>query len=250
MRKLVDTDIRPDFHKKAYADLAHDAHQVDRPRPRVDPAHPPTRAGLPLNSKPNGSGSFVLQTDWSMAAPDLYGATLSGVSESRRCFKAHDYRKEPAKAPYRGQGLPKGTDGNSFLSQSRQDFSREAIEGAVPYKRVQKIDFEARVREQNIRSQLTGRNRDAKVPQGDALLEYGYRELSTTSGLEFSAKAGPRNVNEQRSGACGRPTTRPRVYNIITGGLPLGNNRFERFEMVRDYRRTGPPIAASGEEVA
>ena len=60
------------------------------------------------------------------------------MSESRRCFKAHDYRKEPAKAPYRGQGLPKGTDGNSFLSQSRQDFSREAIEGAVPYKRVQK----------------------------------------------------------------------------------------------------------------
>ena len=97
----------------------------------------------------------------------------------------------------------------------------------APHSRHVQIDFEARVREQNIRSQLTGRNRgerhrthhrplcegswgrkpsvgpvpcfaDAKVPQGDALLEYGYRELSTTSGLEFSAKAGPRNGERRR----------------------------------------------------
>jgi len=116
---------------------------------------------------------------------------------------------------------------------------------------VQKLDFERTVKKRNYRS--GGGQGGAESTSGrpvwdhpNSLMDYGFRETVTTVRREFPRKELPTSVEGRRAGMGGQPLTRDRrMFNIITGGPAYNNNRFERWDQSRDYRRTGPPPSRS-----
>ena len=69
------------------------------------------------------------------------------------------------------------------------------------------------------------------VIQGTYSPTKGFR---TSQQLHHSTEVLSSTTNNTR---CGNINTRPCDYNIITGGEPLYNNRFEQFQRNRDYCR-------------
>mmetsp|Transcript_6762 Transcript_6762/g.16836 ORF Transcript_6762/g.16836 Transcript_6762/m.16836 type:complete len:230 (-) Transcript_6762:419-1108(-) len=178
-------------------------------------------AGAPSTLKPRGAGSFVHQTEWSLApTPAAQGAKPAApkATEIRSQYKPppEDYKR---RAPLR-------TDKSSFPVPN---YPHE-------FKTVTQADFHADpmkepgfVRTTAVKHKDSGR----LLPTDPVPPQYTTQAVADFS----STRGGPQETAMRAAPRAGNPATKNAGYNIITGGPhAIGNNVFERWDG-RDYRR-------------
>ena len=190
------------------------------PRYAMDPQANPELAEKARTDKPagapsirvvKGSGNFQLETTWQIEMDsniEKETETKSSYKPPPQGYKTTASKVEPNTSQIESLGVDQGdykTTNNmkydpSFLSEAE---TREAWEPASNY----------------------------NVIQGTYSPSKGFR---TSQQLHHSTEVLSSSKNNTR---CGDINTRPCGYNIITGGEPLYNNRFEQFQRDRDYKR-------------
>lgn len=166
-------------------------------------------AGAPASKAPRGSGTFQLQTTWSLGGPNgNEGST--GKTETKSEFKPppDNYRRrEPLRTDKCTIPIP--TYPNDKLTTKQLDFTAERHRNAVPREPYSLKD-------------------NGRLLPNDVPPQYDTHTRSVYTG--------PVKKDTLAIQTAGQNATKPSGYNIITGGSSLQNNTFEHWDG-RDYRR-------------
>ena len=170
-------------------------------------------AGAPSVFPPKGKGTFNLETEWQIAQePEKWKEYLQTESTSQ--FKPSD--EPPAmrekKVPH-VTGLPRGVYPIDFRTTKHVEFNEEVIReaGAPPAMILPKEN-----------GQIFFDN----IPTSESF---------KSSNSQFFGSKSADTVDRAHARIAGDVNTKPCGYNIITGGEPLANNKFEFYEDQKDY---------------
>lgn len=171
-------------------------------------------AGAPSIRPVKGSGSFQFETTWHIEMSDDNEKSRS-MTETRVSYKPppEGYKTTANKVePNTSQIESLGLDQGDYRTTNNVDFDPSFLSNAE--------------------------TRDSWKPAGNHSVIQGTYSPSkgfrTTQQLHHSTEVLSSDTNNTR---CGNINTRPCGYNIITGGEPLYNNRFEQFQRERDYAK-------------
>lgn len=171
-------------------------------------------AGAPSIRRVKGSGSFQLETTWHIEMSNEDGKDRS-LTETRSSYKPppEGYKTTASKVePNTSQIESLGLDQGDYRTTNNVEYDPGYLS-------------EAEARE------TWKPASNYNVTQGTYSPSKGFR---TSQQLHHSLDVLSNDANNTR---CGNINTRPCGYNIITGGEPLYNNRFEQFQINRDYAR-------------
>ncbi|QDZ18156.1 hypothetical protein HOP50_01g06590 [Chloropicon primus] len=205
----VGSNLRENMFPRYAADTA-DANQFERARSDKP-------AGAPSIRTVKGSGSFQFETTWhiEMGNGSDQNANSRSLTETRYSYKPppEGYKTAASKVePNTSQIESLGLDQGDYRTTNNVDFDPDYLSKA----------------------EVRGAWKPASnynVIQGTYSPSKGFR---TSQQLHHSVEVLSSETNNTR---CGNINTRPCGYNIITGGEPLYNNRFEQFQRERDYAR-------------
>jgi len=172
-------------------------------------------AGAPSIRPVKGSGSFQFDTTWQLEMSSDNDEKNRSLTETRFSYKA-----PPEGFKTRASKVEQNTSQIESLGLDQGD-----------YRTTNNVNYDPSYLAEAERRGAWKPASNYNVIQGTYSPSKGFR---TSQQLHHSTEVLSSDTNNTR---CGNINTRPCGYNIITGGEPFYNNRFEQFQRSRDYAR-------------